>query len=80
MDLDYIGNQRVSQGEDVCQLPTGGATVLGAGGVGAAVVAGGATVEPKVVANINYKTLSKKARAKSCNSITLKQNQHELFT
>ena len=45
--------------------------MLGAGGVGAAVVAGGATVEPKVVANINnYKTLSKKAHAKSCNYIT----------
>jgi len=34
-------------------LPTGGAVVVGAGGVGAAVVAGGATVEPKVVVNIN---------------------------
>jgi len=33
--------------------PTGGAVVVGAGGVGAAVVAGGATVEPKVVVNIN---------------------------
>jgi len=32
---------------------TGGAVVVGAGGVGAAVVAGGATVEPKVVVNIN---------------------------
>jgi len=31
----------------------GGAVVVGAGGVGAAVVAGGATVEPKVVVNIN---------------------------
>ena len=54
--------------------------MLGACGVGAAVVAGGATVEPKVVANINYKTLSKKAHAKSCNSIALTKNQHELFT
>ena len=54
--------------------------MLGTGGVGAAVVAGGATVEPKVVANINYKTLSKKAHAKSCNSIALTKNQHELFT
>ena len=44
--------------------------MLGTGGVGAAVLAGGATVEPKVVANINCKTLSKKAHAKSCNSIT----------
>ena len=44
--------------------------MLGAGGVGAAVVAGGATVEPKVVANMNCKTLSKKAHTKSCNYIT----------
>ena len=41
---------------------------------------GGATVEPKVDANINYKTLSKKAHAKSCNSITLTQKKHEMIT
>ena len=41
---------------------------------------GGATVEPKVDANINYKTLSKKAHAKSCNSITLTQKKHVVIT
>ena len=41
---------------------------------------GGATVEPKVDANINYKTLSKKAHAKICNSITLTQKKHVVIT